>query len=478
MRVNDLHTASLTAELARRFDAAAVINEAGDRNDVDLNRIAETHERAPELLVRLAEVLQATIARHGRATVLTVHGWNVVQPAVDLGLGCAPGADPFQVSRRAAVSAAFAETAVRGLVDACTARGIAATVGARYPARHRENLLQLFTPRYADDERDLVRTLAALAPKVDAVQLELGIALRWPGQWRERLIAACGAALPTLLEPSGEATSRPSSPARAEAPPPIARRLEFTTPELAGLMAVDPHGGRLLLFPRTGGLVLFTGERVGGEADGAVGGLTTEAADDGRLAIRFRGPALQFPETTPFLDLETGLATARLIEAEVALDFVAAHATSGRDFGDFGHIAGRIVLDAHRTSVAGEAFREDAGAFGPWPRLRAALHLPDGAALSLTVALDDGSARGYLCDGGRHAAVRTARYELGPSPDRVALEVEVAGGRRLLIDATARHRLPVIRTAGPVPVRIDFLACTLGGDARLAGWCEVGRSLA
>ncbi len=479
MRVNDLHTASLTIELAALLGGAAVINHDGDRNDVDLNRIAETHERAPELLARMAELLEAAIARHGRATLLTIHGWNVVQPAVDLGLGCRPAPDPFRVSHRAAVSPAFADTAVRGLVDACAARGIVATVGARYPARHRENLLQLFTLRYAEDDRRLVRALAALAPKVDAVQLELGIALRWPGVWRERLIDACSAALPLLLHPPANAAAvRSVAPASAGGSEVPSGRLEFTTPELSGLLAVDPRGGRLLLFPRDGGLVLFTGERVGGEPDGAVGGLETRPTPGGGLAVRFRGPALRFAETTPFLDLETGLAAATLLETEVDLEFLPAHEAIAREGGDFGRVAGVAVLDGNRTAIAGGAFHENGGAFGPWPRLRAALHLPDGAGLSLTIALDDGSARGYLCRRGAHAAVRTARHELGPMHARVALDVELASGERLRVDATPLHRLPVIRTAGPAPVRIDFLACRLDGDTRPAGWCEVGGRLA
>ena len=230
MRVNDLHTASLTAELAARFGAAAVINDDGDRNEVDLNRIAETHERAPELLARLAELIELAIARHGRATLLTIHGWNVVQPAVDLGLGCTPGPDPFRVSRRAAVSPGFAETAVRGLVDACVARGIGATIGARYPARHRENLLQLFTP-YAEDSRDLVRALAA--PKVDAVQLEP--ASRPPARQVARAVDRGVAVPPLLVEPPDASATRASVTTRARVGPTSPTRVRH--PGLCGLMA-------------------------------------------------------------------------------------------------------------------------------------------------------------------------------------------------------------------------------------------------
>ena len=150
LKVNDLHTASLTEELAAVTQASAVINAGLDRNDVDLNRLGAAHDRAAVFLERLADVLSAAIARHGRATALTVHGWNVIQPAVDLGFGCAHGT---AVDRTAAVSPAFAASAVPALVRACAAHGIAATTGARYPARARENLVQLFTPRYRNDPR-------------------------------------------------------------------------------------------------------------------------------------------------------------------------------------------------------------------------------------------------------------------------------------------------------------------------------------
>src|SRR5437870_2054477 len=204
LKGNDLHTAALTAELAAATDASALINSAADRNDVDLNRVSAAHDRAPWFLERLADVLAATLARHGRATLLTVHGWNVGQPVVDLGLGCTPGPDPFAVGPEAAVSPAFAATAVRTLVNACASRGIGATVGARYPARARENLLQLFTRRYAGDARGLVAALASMAPAVDAVQLELGIPLRWPGPWRTRFVETCRQALPSLTAAGGD----------------------------------------------------------------------------------------------------------------------------------------------------------------------------------------------------------------------------------------------------------------------------------
>src|SRR5205809_1104850 len=121
--MNDLHTASLTAELAALLGGAALINEAQDRNDIDLNRVSEANQRAPWFLERLADMVDAAVRRHGRATLLALHGWNVVQPVVDLGLGCTPGENPFAVGRAAAVSPAFAARALPRHVEACRARG-------------------------------------------------------------------------------------------------------------------------------------------------------------------------------------------------------------------------------------------------------------------------------------------------------------------------------------------------------------------
>ena len=134
LKVNDLHTASLTEELAAATGASALINDDLDRNDTDFNRLAAAHERSPEFLQALADLLSDALARHGRATVLTIHGWNVIQPVVDLGVGCAAGTP---VGSAAAVSQAFAAEALPAFVDACGTRGIVATAGARYPARGR-----------------------------------------------------------------------------------------------------------------------------------------------------------------------------------------------------------------------------------------------------------------------------------------------------------------------------------------------------
>jgi hypothetical protein len=472
LKVNDLHTASLTEELAAVTDASAVINTGLDRNDVDLNRVSAAHDRARPFLERLAGVLSTTIARHGRATVLTVHGWNVIQPAVDLGFGCAHGA---AVDRTAAVSPAFAGSAIPALVLACAAHGITATTGARYPARARENLVQLFTPRYRGDPRPLVRRLAMLGEHADALQLELAVPLRWPGAWRRGLVDACREALPALVDGSGSAGTRavpafPSPPAT-----PVRRTLEIVGRGVSTLVALDQVGARLLLFPPGGGLALFTGERTGGEERGRVAGLRVDDGDDGTLGIRFAGPMMRFPDTTPFLDLERGLAGATVVEqAEVALDFEPVHA--GADGSDFGGVRGAAVLDGERLDLGGSGFAGAGGLGTVWPRLRVALEIARGARLSLTVALPDGGASGFLCREGRHEVVARARARLGTGDDPLlglAVDVELAGGDRFHVRPQAVHRLPVVRGGAPTPVRLVYAACRVAEVSGLAGWCEL-----
>src|SRR5439155_18173471 len=97
--------------------AAALVNDTHDRNDVDLSRVSAASEHAPWFLERLAELIDAAVRRHGRATLLALHGWNVVQPVAALGRGCSPVGNPLAVGRAAAVSPAFAARVLPCLLD-------------------------------------------------------------------------------------------------------------------------------------------------------------------------------------------------------------------------------------------------------------------------------------------------------------------------------------------------------------------------
>src|SRR5262245_31282703 len=244
LRVNDLHTAELTRDLADATGAAYVVNDDLDRNALDLNCISAAHDEAPGFLRALATVLEETIAQHGRATLLAIHGWNIVEPAVDVGIGLPRGADPLAPGPAAAVSRRFACAALAPLLDACSTAGIAATVGARYPARSRENLIQLFTTRHVDDTRPLVRRLACLNDRVDAIQLELSLALRFPGPWRETILGVLATQTRALTGASAEA-SRTGLHATAPHPPPRVHA-EFTSPEASGLIRLGARGAMIL----------------------------------------------------------------------------------------------------------------------------------------------------------------------------------------------------------------------------------------
>jgi hypothetical protein len=467
LKMNDLHTAALTQELAAATGAATLVNFDLDRNDVDLNRLTAVHDRLPEFLEQLRELVRAALDRHGRATVLTVHGWNVMQPAVDLGLGCTTDADPFRVGPHAAVSPAFALGGVAAFHRACSARGITATVGARYPARAKENLIQLFTARHRADPRPLVRELAALGARCDAMQLELSIPLRWPGAWRQRLIDACVEALPAL---AGEPVPPPDAMPLADDVASSARRsLEFVAGDVAGLATLDALGGRLLLFPPDGGLVLFTGERIGPCATDAVAGLCIEP---GAARVRFDGPMARFADTTPFVDLEHGLGSAGLVQRAVLdLRFTPDDGTG------FGSVAGEAVLDGRRLAIRGSGFAVEGTPPLVWPRMRAALRLSDGSTVSVTLGLQDGSATGFVHDATGIHAVASAEADTGPADDPLrtfTLQVTMANGHALHVRGAAMHRLPVVRGGSAPPVRLLYASLRLDGDQEPAGWCELG----
>jgi len=216
--------------------------------------------------------------------------------------------------------------------------------------------------------------------------------------------------------------------------------------------------------------VLFTGERTT-EPPGRVAGLSITSLGNGGIGVHFRGPLLRFPDTTPFLDLERGLARAALVHAEVRLEFRPEASET------FGAVSGQVRLDALDVAVDGPGFAETEAPSGPWPRLRAALRLSARERLHLTVGLGNASARGVLHRGAERIQVVAARADLAPSEaplDRFVLDIDLADGTHLRLVAAAVHRLPVVRVRGATAIRVEFAACRLEGAAEPAGWCEVG----
>src|SRR5690349_17235663 len=64
-KVNDLQTAAITRELARRLNAPALINAGMDRNELDCNRLAQLGARAPWMLDLILSRIERIVAQHG-----------------------------------------------------------------------------------------------------------------------------------------------------------------------------------------------------------------------------------------------------------------------------------------------------------------------------------------------------------------------------------------------------------------------------
>src|SRR5271168_1199940 len=181
-KVNDLETAGITRDLANRFGATALINAGMDRNEIDCNRLSQLAARAPWMLDLIADRATRIVDRHGRATVLLIHGWNVIEPRIDFGLGLRQANGRLQPPAGAHVSASdeFINGTVAALFVRLGAAGIIPTFGLRYPGGASQNLLQAFTERHAASEIDALRRLARLGARgvIDALQLEMSVAVR------------------------------------------------------------------------------------------------------------------------------------------------------------------------------------------------------------------------------------------------------------------------------------------------------------
>ena len=180
MRINDLHTADTAALLAKALGGSLLVNHSMDRNRLDLNRITQVRSRAPWFLDVLERLIVDAADTHEEVRLLVVHGWNINQSRCDLGVG-ANLERPQPVDRSAlTVSLDFARD-ILGPLRHHPDPDLQFTRGDRYPARHRNNVLQLFR---RDGSRcdELPESLAAIVRdgRCQAVQLELGIPCAGP----------------------------------------------------------------------------------------------------------------------------------------------------------------------------------------------------------------------------------------------------------------------------------------------------------
>jgi hypothetical protein len=352
-KVNDLHTADITRELAQRLDAGAIINTGMDRNRLDLNRLSQVMSEAPWLLELIAARLERIVERSGRAVVLLIHGWNVIEPRVDVGIGVksANGALLPACSAHVSASDGFVNGPLLDFIKSLRRSDIEPTFGLRYPGAGANNLLQAFTRRHASSSVGALRRLAALNARgtLEAVQLELSVALRMPGRFRTETIAAIAESFVRCDLPAAAARkSCIEHPSRIEiirtleAPSPAPRRgiqQSPTSPLRVGLEFYDPStqvgamasfdlgsgaaGARVMAVAGRERIALFTAEgRVERSAHSLTLGPLALRLEGGRLRFDFAGPAVVVEDGTAYLSVEHALASAALHEAmELHVEF-------------------------------------------------------------------------------------------------------------------------------------------------------------
>jgi hypothetical protein len=335
-RINDLHTAEITRELARRLDAHALINIAMDRNALDCNRVEEIARKAPWMLARLAERVTQMADCHGRVLILVIHGWNVVQARIDFGLGARLLSGRLQPVSAGHVTASesFINGPLAHLCARLNANGILPTFGLRYPAAGRQNLLQIFTSRFGQSRLEPLRALARLSSggAIDALQLELSVALRWPGALRETTIGLLSetfaaspprraAKVPMIItRPRNDATRAKPRP-RLVAP--FRFGVEFFDPSSAiGVMAsMDLYGGggaRVIMLLPDGRVALCTAEgKLELRRNRISRGPLRLCADGRQVSVEFSGPVLVVPDASAYLRMERALATGGVDQASL-----------------------------------------------------------------------------------------------------------------------------------------------------------------
>lgn len=350
IKVNDLYTAELTAQLAQLTRGYALINHSLDRNELDLNRISQVRTRAPWFLSALVELLSMLIEQQGAVRVFFMHGWNVVQPVCDLGIGLKQrGEKVVQIGKASpTLSTKFFVEELLPFREAALAQGIDVAIGRRYPAADKNNVMQLFSPRFVEDHSPFIQPLARLSAngKINAVQFELGVGLRWPGSERERFVTTfcqtLGKQTPAAQEDGCDFSTLTFLPRAVHSPPylngapislrhpsePVRLGLHFHDPVsglgLMGGVESDPssstHSGRLMLFLGGTEMVLFTGEDDNTPDPGkvCVGGLTWQSQPTG-LTISYRGTVMRFSHPQAFIRLEDGLASSWIEPAEISL---------------------------------------------------------------------------------------------------------------------------------------------------------------
>jgi hypothetical protein len=489
-KVNDLYTDELTWELASRLQASAMINHGMDRNRLDCNRVPQLLESAPWMLSALAHHAEQLVNAHGRLAVLIIHGWNVIEPRVDFGIGvrlergCLPPSDMDSVS----AGPEFVRDLLLPLASQLADWGIIASFGLRYPAARKHNLLQAFTRRYRGSDVPALRQLSELACRgvIEAAQIELSVPLRWPGRLRANSLACVEAALAAWIERpdagAGSGVNRAGFGARvlsASKPilsPPAKSQsrafrygMEFYDPaaKLGGFASFRFGRGlgrvSLLLLRGNREVVMFSTEaRPRLTPKGlSLGGLDLILSERG-FGLRFAGPAILVPDARACIRLERALACGRLFDVSLSLDACNQEQTSKVPFDEllrlpdqaalrsrFGSARGRIsigaavyVINAPARVGFGPNYGEVNTGVGSVKHLWAHLNTPDSATtleprLSVSNGLVRVHASGDSLPSGTQEGFDLDAFELvalgaGQFPQRLAAVLRSKVSRQLV----------------------------------------------
>jgi hypothetical protein len=508
-KVNDLYTAEITRELARVMGGSALINAGMDRNEIDCNRIEQLAKRAPWLLEMIAQRTELIVQRHGQATIILIHGWNIIEPRLDYGLGLRSRNGALVPAGAACVSAS--DGFINGPLNALSLRlerhGIKPTFGLRYPGGALQNLLQAFTQRHRLSELGPLRRLCNLAAdyRIDAVQLELSVALRLPGRIRARAMEAIAASFgEAALRKSAEAESvdnqggnqvvvrslrpLPPRPAPKVVPNPARIGIEFydSRAKIGAMASFDigagANGGRILVMLGGRRVALFTGEgRPIVEENRITLGPLGLLVSEGRVEVSFSGAAIIVPDGTAYLSIERAIGSGAIDDAvKLSGELQMASAGSlnlsslirGVAQGDsvrtpiarFGRLLGGIQIDGHRQSLDASA-RIGFSMTGPGPfsiksRRTIWAHFPRSprlqAAEARSVSGSDGErdlgGRLYVSDGPRECEVERVDIEaVAPEDSPAVVSADLPSAQRLL--GAVESFIPLSRP-GPGGTRI------------------------
>ncbi len=482
-KVNDLHTADFALQLAEQLNGSLLANTQLDRNETDLNRISQVVQRAPWFLVLLGDLLADILQRHAIAEVLFVHGWNVIQPKCDIGIGMALDGEDGVATHGAAltVTPRYVGERLRLFRQLCAEAEVETAYGERYPGSHPNNLIQLFR-RHAAPPPGVPARLAEWAEhdRVQAIQLELGVPLRWPGGRRDGFVAAATRAFsgaPAAPASSGRRNALYSPPL-----PTAPAALQFYDPRSdIGLMSSVTResggtlSGRLLLSLGSQRIALFVGDERRG--DRLRGGPQFSPASSG-FRLEFDGALLETADGKLYIDLEQAFAASRLCHATVDLVYAP---TTGPTYGA---VEGRIRFEDREWRVAVPAFAgagvlaRTASALASHTALSVAFAPDLGISAQTASARDSGTVTCFTNEGAHRQPLRALAVDLAVAdrytPERLTLRL--AGDDRIF--AEPRTCVSISRPLGHGrAARITFgtARCTWGADRSGFGFYEYGR---